>query len=77
MSLFSCSPSKFYALAIALLLIPSASVSAAEPVAPDDTYHTCIAWSDLPKQAAAEAEVYDKLLLVLHLSGNFTKIDFT
>ena len=42
-----------------------------------ETYSTCIAWNKSPHGAAVEATERDKLLLVLHLSGNFTKTEFT
>ena len=54
----------------------SAPLMAAE-VCSTSTYNTCIQWNDSLHGAAVNAAEQDKLLLILHLSGNFTKTEFT
>ena len=76
MSLSFSLPVRIYALT-ALLLVSGVSVLASEPVCQTASYHTAVAWHALPAEAAHEAAQQNKLLVVLHLSGNFAKTEFT
>lgn len=55
-----------------ILLLNSTLSSADYP-----TFDTAIAWRSDLKQAAAEAKAENKLLFVMHLSGNLAKSAFT
>jgi hypothetical protein len=57
----------------ASILLLSSTLSAAD----HPTFDTAIAWRNDLKQAASEAQAEDKLLFVMHLSGNLAKSAFT
>jgi len=58
---------------LASLVLLSGTLSAADY----PTFDTAIAWRNDLKQAAGEAKSTDKLLFVMHLSGNLAKSAFT
>ena len=62
-----------------LSLAAAALVSAAAPAAPKDggCFRTTIDFVDTPKEAAAQARKEEKLVFVLHVSGNFEDPRFT
>ena len=75
-------PVKLFSITAALLLILVPSLAASEFCSGSETcqsgsYDSAITWNASPQDAAQDAAVGEKLLLVLHLSGNFTKIEFT
>lgn len=41
------------------------------------TYGTTIHWAGTPSEAARQAKAEEKLVFVLHVSGNFEEPDFT
>ena len=43
----------------------------------DETYGTTVAWVGTPKEAAVQAKKEEKLVFVLHVSGNFEDPAFT
>lgn len=60
-------------MVIASFLLLNGSLSAAE----HPTFDTAMSWRSRLKQAAVEARSTDKLLFVMHLSGNLAKTAFT
>lgn len=65
-------PGRTHWLLPALLLLASRSIAADYP-----TFDTCLAWRNDMQQAAAEAKSTNRLLFVMHLSGNLAKSEFT
>ena len=65
-------PGRIHWLLPALILIASQSFGADYP-----TFDTCLAWRSDMQQAAAEAKATNRLLFVMHLSGNLAKSEFT
>lgn len=55
------------------LILLGTGLSAAEY----PTFDTAIAWRSDMKQAAAEAKSTDRLMFVMHLSGNLARSAFT
>jgi hypothetical protein len=67
-----------YALAAGLCLaVASPAITAAESKPSCSGHGTTIDFFDTPKEAAAEAKKDGKLVMVLHVSGNFEDPRFT
>jgi hypothetical protein len=63
-----------FAALLGLLLVSDVSRSAE---CGDDTYGTTIHWVRTAAEAQKLAREQDKLIFVVHLSGNFTRDEFT
>lgn len=66
-------------LAVSIGLGASTSVCAEEevPSKKPSTCGTLIEWASSPKEAWSEAEQRNKLVFMMHVSGNFAEPEFT